>query len=132
MSVTECRTQTTPNRVRCFGKGALIEEVAKEKWDLIKVVCTQPFNKSLKYGLSFVKFHTPASEEKDESVLPVVPVFNSSNPFKFKIREKSPESDNETSASLFARWKQDKSQSNARNGSPLSSKKRFFSFIHYF
>lgn len=30
-----------------------------EKWDRIKVVCTQPFNRHVQYGLSFITLHSP-------------------------------------------------------------------------
>lgn len=29
----------------------------EEKWDRIKIVCTQPFNRHVQYGLSFVTLH---------------------------------------------------------------------------
>ena len=33
-------------------------EMAKQNWDQIKIVCTQPFYKHMKYGISFIKVHT--------------------------------------------------------------------------
>ena len=40
-----------------FGPEDLEAEVAKQKWDLVKVVVTQPFNKTTKFGLSSI--HSP-------------------------------------------------------------------------
>ena len=41
-----------------FTADKLNSEIAKEKWDIVKAVCTQPFNKSFKYGLSFISIHS--------------------------------------------------------------------------
>ena len=38
----------------------LSKEVAKEKWDLVKVVLTQPFTKLTGYGLSFISLMGPS------------------------------------------------------------------------
>ena len=50
-----------------FTSDKLNAEIAKEKWDTVKALCTQPFNKSLKFGLSFISIHS--MEEK----LPTLP-----------------------------------------------------------
>ena len=47
-----------------FTEDKLNTEVAKEKWDIIKIICTQPFNKTVKYGLSFITLQS--AEEKTE------------------------------------------------------------------
>ncbi|XP_059817391.1 DNA repair protein XRCC1 isoform X3 [Hypanus sabinus] len=65
MSPTESRSGTNLNRVRMFGPDKLAKGVLGKKWDRVKVVCTQPYNKNLPYGLSFIKFHsTPEADEK--------------------------------------------------------------------
>lgn len=110
MSVTECRNEENPNRVRCFGKNALVSDVLDEKWLLIKVVCTQPFNKSMKYGLSFVKFHTPAIEcTNDENFDKMTPILAFG---KFRLRQDSTDSEaDNNSSSMFSRWKESRKQS---------------------
>lgn len=106
MTPLEGRNSTSVNRVRCFAKNALISPVCNEKWDLIKIVCTQPFNRHVQYGLSFVKVYCtedepPKSEEK--------PSWLSTNMIgKFKIREESPDSDADGPSVLFSRWKEEK------------------------
>jgi len=45
MNPSESRTSQNPNRVRIFGSDQLSKAVAGQKWDRVKVVCTQPFNK---------------------------------------------------------------------------------------
>ncbi|KAI9999936.1 hypothetical protein NQD34_011779 [Periophthalmus magnuspinnatus] len=59
MSPTESRNGTNLNRVRFFGPGQLQKSTAQEKWDRVKIVCTQPYSKNIAYGLAFVKFHSP-------------------------------------------------------------------------
>ena len=54
MSVNEARVGDQVSRVRMFGQEKLASELCKEKWDIIKIISTQPFNKHLKYGISFI------------------------------------------------------------------------------
>lgn len=66
MTPVESRNETNRNSVRMFGPEKLNKSVASQKWDRIKIVCTQPFNKNVSYGLSFITFHSPpeANEQK--------------------------------------------------------------------
>ncbi|XP_070202995.1 DNA repair protein XRCC1-like isoform X2 [Littorina saxatilis] len=67
MSPSDSRNNTNRNAVRIFGADKLSKTVASENWDRVKIVCTQPFNKSMTYGLSFIKFHsTPDSSKAAE------------------------------------------------------------------
>ncbi|KAK3084243.1 hypothetical protein FSP39_010617 [Pinctada imbricata] len=59
MNPLESRNGTNRNAVRMFGPDKLTKSVASEKWDRVKIVCTQPFNKSSSYGLSFITLHAP-------------------------------------------------------------------------
>ena len=54
----ESRNENNLCRVRMFPNDKLNADIAKEKWDLLKILCTQPFNKSLKYGISFITVHS--------------------------------------------------------------------------
>lgn len=115
MSVPESRNSTSTNRVHCFDRSKLDATVRDQKWDLIKIVCSQPFNKHVQYGLSFVKVHCVDADGKKESKepakcesllnLPANNVFS-----QFKWRENTPESDDDGggSSSLFQKWKQSK------------------------
>ncbi|XP_024917495.1 DNA repair protein XRCC1 isoform X3 [Cynoglossus semilaevis] len=47
------------NRVRFFGSNQLQKTTAQEKWDRVKIICSQPYSKNILYGLAFVKFHSP-------------------------------------------------------------------------
>lgn len=128
MTVPDARVSENPNRVRCFRKDALMPDVLDEKWELIKVTCTQAFNKHVKYGLSFIKVHTPDASPTPSSPLPVSSALQTTvaspkekkscdeslglpknNVFaQFKIRGDSSDSDKETDSSLFSKWKQEK------------------------
>ena len=50
-------------RVRIFSADKLSAEARAKRWDRVKVVCTQPFNARVKYGLSFFKLN-----EKEQGV----------------------------------------------------------------
>jgi DNA-repair protein XRCC1 len=117
MTIIEANNNTNPNRVRCFTPNALVESVAKEEWDLVKVFCTQPFNHKLKYGLSFVTLHSPGEAGKsDESPVKTpqpAKAEKSKNFGKFSIRANSDSDDDDKakkkeSESPFNRWKSSK------------------------
>ena len=61
MSVNEARVGENTGRVRMFALDKLAQEVAKEKWDLVKMVLTQPFSKLARYGMSFLSLSGPAT-----------------------------------------------------------------------
>ncbi|CAL1277242.1 unnamed protein product [Larinioides sclopetarius] len=66
MSPLESRNETHANRVRMFGPDKLSQNLKDEKWDCAQVVCTQPFNKNIQFGLSFIKFHSPPEKNEDK------------------------------------------------------------------
>ncbi|KAI4462474.1 dna-repair protein xrcc1 [Holotrichia oblita] len=94
MSPLEARQSTNMNKVRMFSYNDLSAPERDEKWDRVKIVCTQPFNRHTQYGLSFINFHTSGKDEKT----------NTPHIGKFALR---PESPNTISiGSLFARKKE--------------------------
>ncbi|XP_053950988.1 DNA repair protein XRCC1 [Anastrepha ludens] len=117
MTLIESKNSTNPNRVRCFNKDALVSTAGSEKWQFIKIICTQPFNKHIQYGISFIKIHVESDIEKSKVSIAKVSEpkgigmknssasLNTSSLGIFKLREESPESDSEISTSLFKRWK---------------------------
>lgn len=117
MTPLESKSSNNTNRVRCFGKDALVPNVVDSKWSLIKVVCTQPFNKHVQYGLSFLKVHVQETKILKEMGIEKNLVFNQLpentkigndkliNVSKVKFRENSPDLENDNSTSLFSRWK---------------------------
>lgn len=61
LSPVESRQETHFNRVRIFNREHLEKNVADQKWDRIKIICSQPYNKNIGYGLAFVRAHAPSS-----------------------------------------------------------------------
>ncbi|XP_055636700.1 DNA repair protein XRCC1 [Toxorhynchites rutilus septentrionalis] len=128
MTPIESRNSTNVNGVRCFTQSSLVASVACEKWNLVKIICTQPFNSRVQYGISFIRLHSPNAEK---SVKPLVPeniqqqikaVADQHVPKvlklgRFTVREESPDSDSgSTSATtLFARWKQSRISEGTQN-----------------
>lgn len=91
----ESRSGSNPNRVRMFATDTLSKREAEQKWDRVKVVCTQPFNKHVQYGLAFITFRSVIAEDK--------PAALSSKLGRFSVKD---DSDDPLSAgSLFARRK---------------------------
>lgn len=109
MTPPESKDSSYPNRVRCFKKSSLVESIASQKWDLVKVLCSQPFNTNVQYGLSFIKFHITEEENPKERTLIKKDEPTKLFAGKFKLREDSPESESNTSMGLFNRWKSEKS-----------------------
>ncbi|CAO1412077.1 unnamed protein product [Diamesa tonsa] len=129
MTPVESRKSENPNRVRCFNKSTLIEGICDEKWDLVKIVCTQPFAR-VQYGLSFITLHSPSEEsDKDENGFKCKPEQKSSEKRKFGKFYLRNDSDEDTekkdeSLSAYHKWKlskDDKSSSPVTKSTLLSS-----------
>ncbi|XP_014459177.2 protein XNDC1N [Alligator mississippiensis] len=45
--------------VRMFKEGDFLASARGEKWDRLRVTCSQPFNKQTQFGLSFLRLRTP-------------------------------------------------------------------------
>lgn len=111
MTPEESRNSTFTNRVRMFTTDKFTSEVQSKKWDQIKIVCTQPFNTHVNYGLAFVKIngkdeaplnnssHTPSTFIKNDTSNKVIIG-------RFKFREDSPDEAILGTGSLFARRKE--------------------------
>jgi DNA-repair protein XRCC1 len=63
MSLHECKNGLNVNKVRFFNSDQL-SPACKESWDRVKIVCTQPYIKQAKFGLSFITFHTKDEPKK--------------------------------------------------------------------
>jgi DNA-repair protein XRCC1 len=91
----EARSGSNPNRVRMFATDKLSKQEAEQKWDRVKVVCTQPFNKHVQYGVAFITFHSVIAEDK--------PAVLSSKLGRFVVKDDN--DDSLSAGSLFARRK---------------------------
>jgi DNA-repair protein XRCC1 len=68
MTPQECRNETNLQRVRIFKYQDLNKATQSEKWDRVRIVCTQPFNKQLQYGISFITVHAPEEESASKTI----------------------------------------------------------------
>ncbi|XP_065303680.1 DNA repair protein XRCC1 [Dermacentor albipictus] len=87
MTPMDARQGTNLNRVRMFGAEKLSQSFVKEKWDRVKIVCTQPFNKSIQYGLAFIKLHSPEEMTSKAEPSPKASFGN------FQLKEEEDETD---------------------------------------
>ncbi|XP_017346629.1 DNA repair protein XRCC1 isoform X1 [Ictalurus punctatus] len=97
MSPSESRGNSNLNRVRFFGPQQLVKSTSQEKWDRVKIVCTQPYNKNIAYGVAFIKFHSPP-DNNTPAVTP--PKLTKLGQFRVKEESQSPGS-NLQPGSLF-------------------------------
>ncbi|XP_036414573.1 LOW QUALITY PROTEIN: DNA repair protein XRCC1 [Colossoma macropomum] len=88
MSPTESRGGTNMNRVRFFGPQQLVKATAQEKWDRVKIVCSQPYSKTIAYGIAFIKFHSPP----DNSEAPAATPPKLTKLGQFRVKDESPSS----------------------------------------
>lgn len=76
MSPTESKTGQNKNQVRFFTTNDFDPNAVGKQWDLLKVVCSQPFDKHVSYGICFITLHaekpktTLILKEPAESNLP--------------------------------------------------------------
>ncbi|TKR93227.1 hypothetical protein L596_007723 [Steinernema carpocapsae] len=63
MTQMESRNGRPGDRVRIFGEADMIPSVMNQKWDVVKVMCHQPFNDHVAFGLGFFKVEGDADEE---------------------------------------------------------------------
>jgi len=64
MTLHECKNGLNVNKVRFFDNDQL-SSACKESWDRVKIVCTQPYIKQAKFGLSFIIFHSNDLPKKE-------------------------------------------------------------------
>ncbi|XP_015677866.1 DNA repair protein XRCC1 [Protobothrops mucrosquamatus] len=98
MSPSESKSSTNLNRVRMFGSDKLVKATAEKKWDRVKIVCTQPYTKSLAYGLSFVRFHSPPDSTETHSKMASPKVTKLG---QFKVKEDDSNSSSLKPGALF-------------------------------
>lgn len=74
MTLQECKNGMNVNKVRFFDTSQLTS-VCEESWDRVKIVCTQPYIKQAKFGLSFITFHSKDIPQKEPEPKPVLSQF---------------------------------------------------------
>lgn len=94
----------------------MVESVSEKKWDLVKIICVQPFNTRKQFGIAFITLYTP-DEVKEEKIQPKamsVPIQKEkSSPSsskatkkigKFAFRDSSEDEDDPEQLSPFKKW----------------------------
>nr|XP_033804031.1 putative short transient receptor potential channel 2-like protein isoform X4 [Geotrypetes seraphini] len=66
MTPANCKLGENRTSVRMFKEGDFLPASLSEKWDRVRITCSQPFHKHSQFGLSFLRFRTPLDEEKNE------------------------------------------------------------------
>ena len=69
MTPSESRSNTNRNHVKLLKSSDLNKTCLGEKWDRLKIVCEQKFNRLSPYGLCFIKLYSPStlSDETNQS-----------------------------------------------------------------
>uniref|UniRef100_A0A673A1U3 DNA repair protein XRCC1 n=1 Tax=Sphaeramia orbicularis TaxID=375764 RepID=A0A673A1U3_9TELE len=122
MSPTESRNSTNMNRVRFFAANQLQKSTAQEKWDRVKIVCSQPYSKNIAYGLAFVKFHSPPDKNDPQPMSsPKLTKLG-----QFRVKDESPSSTSSIQpGSLFFNRENTEKNSNALKGKQPPAKRKF-------
>jgi len=69
MTPSESRSNTNRNQVKLLKSNDLNKTCLNEKWDRLKIVCEQKFNRLNSFGLCFIKLYSPStlSDETNQS-----------------------------------------------------------------
>jgi DNA-repair protein XRCC1 len=75
MTPLESRNKSNQNRPKIFTEETGLDKAQLDKkWNRIKIVCTQPFNTSLQFGVSKIKLYSKStlSDEKKDAVNEII------------------------------------------------------------
>lgn len=69
MSINEARSDTNRNHVKLLKSSDLNSKALNEKWDLVKIICQQTFQRATQFGLCFVKIYSssPLNDESNQT-----------------------------------------------------------------
>ncbi|KAK9402694.1 short transient receptor potential channel 2-like [Crotalus adamanteus] len=63
MMPADAKLDQNRSSVRMFKEGDLLPSALAEKWDRVRVTCSQPFNRHAQFGLAFLRIRTPQDTE---------------------------------------------------------------------
>uniref|UniRef100_A0ABM5FVM8 Protein XNDC1N isoform X2 n=1 Tax=Pogona vitticeps TaxID=103695 RepID=A0ABM5FVM8_9SAUR len=63
MTPADAKLEKNRSGVRMFKEGDFLAPALGEKWDRVRLFCSQPFNKQVQFGLAFIQIRTPADAE---------------------------------------------------------------------
>ena len=61
MTPSESRSNTNRNQVKLLKSSDLNKTCLNEKWDRLKIICEQKFNRINPFGLCFIKLYSPST-----------------------------------------------------------------------
>nr|XP_034971249.1 putative short transient receptor potential channel 2-like protein [Zootoca vivipara] len=67
MMPADAKLDKNRSAVRMFKEGDFLASALGEKWDRIRLTCSQPFNKHTQFGLSFIRIRTPQDTDDSKS-----------------------------------------------------------------
>lgn len=102
MSVQDAKNDCNKNVVRFFKLEEFNEAVANQSWDRLKIICSQPFNKHVQYGLSFVKVNGKFDSSENVAA-PFETKTSQSSLGKFALKKEEKSDDQPKIGSFFAR-----------------------------
>lgn len=105
MTATESIKNENLTRTRYFDQSKLNQTSSKEEWDLIKVICAQPFNKNINFGLSSLFLYKPSDQdiEKEEKSKEKEMTFGI-----FQMKDDDEEESGDRGGSLFSRLRSER------------------------
>ncbi|XP_077292431.1 DNA repair protein XRCC1-like isoform X2 [Arctopsyche grandis] len=109
MSPADSRNSVNISSVRTFTHDKLAPTIRDEKWDRIRIVCTQPYNRHVQYGLSFIHFFNSDSASNASTSKAPQTSKQTTMLGRFKLKNDSDDEDSALSfkpGELFARLKQ--------------------------
>ncbi|XP_063160834.1 protein XNDC1N [Candoia aspera] len=66
MMPADAKLNNNRSGVRMFKEGDLLASALAEKWDRVRLTCSQPFNRHAQFGLSFIRIRTPRDAENSQ------------------------------------------------------------------
>lgn len=69
MTPSESRSNTNRNQVKLLKSSDLNPECSKEKWNRVKVVCEQKFDRTHPFGLCFIKFYSSPNSDQPSTTI---------------------------------------------------------------
>ncbi|CAF0879575.1 unnamed protein product [Brachionus calyciflorus] len=130
MLPNESKTSTNTQRLKIFTNETHLDKKLSEKnWEIVKIVCTQPFNTELQFGISSIKFYDKILNENSKDAAKI-----NTGIFSLKKDLSNSENDNneldskkndETKAeSLYEKWKREKENKKTEQPETSSGSKR--------
>lgn len=137
MTEKDVRNGLNPNRIRSFENSSFVQSVVSQKWDLLKITCTQPLSSRKQFGIAFITIYSSDKDDNEEKAQPMFsntslkevkkeekyhlkkPSPTAAKIGKFAFRNSSSDDDDED-ASPFKQWKM-KKDAKASGTTPLAN-----------